>query len=376
MLKVMLKRTNKKYQKRNIGKKALVAAGILLMFLLGGFWYWRSTLKMPDLPEPSLRDLAAERGVDLGVLTYAHRLDDPIYAGIIRTQFEFATIDGGAHFSEIRPTPTETDYRTVDTIVEFAEENSMNVQLHHLVWGDRVVLPQWLTEGDHTKEELLKILEQHITETVSRYKGRIREYTVINEATTEAQHIYGLKSWWQEKLGDDPKLIDNYFRWAHRADPEAKLIMNDFYNETKNSTSDAMYAYIKDAKARGVPIHGVGMQLHVDASRPPEKKAVIENMRRFAALGTPVYITEFDVNTNSVKGSAAYKSQLESQITYDMVRACVESRACVSFTVFGVTSKNDLIKKITRANTRAYLFDSRYRPRPSFYDFLQAWQKP
>lgn len=338
--------------------------------------YWYFSLTTPDLPEPPLKDLAANHDVNLGVLTYAHRLEDRVYPDIIRSQYEFVTIDGGAHFSDIRPTPTDYDYSKADKIIAFAEANNMNVQLHHLLWGDRVVLPAWLTNGNYTKKQLRNMQREHITNLVSRYKGRVREYTVINEPFTEAKHIYGLRSWWQEQLGDDPKLMDDYFKWARQADPDAKLIINEFYNETKTEISDMLYDYIKAAKARGVPIDGVGIQLHVDASRPPEKQAVIDNMKRFKAIGAPVYITEFDVNTNSVQGSDEYKTQLESQITYDMVRACVESKVCINFTNFGVTSKNDLIKKITKANSRAYLFDSRYRPRQSFYEFRRAWQEP
>lgn len=365
-----------KTKKKNKKRKLLPVLPILALPILIAISYWYFSLKPPILPEPPLKDLAAAHGVDLGIHVDHKRLNDRIYPDIIKSQFDFVNIDGGAHFSEIHPSPDKTDFSKSDKIVAFAEDHGMRVELHHLVWGDKIVLPKWLTEGNYTKEQLLDILRSHITSVVTHYKGRVNQYTVANETFTEAQHKFGLKNWWADQIGNDTEYLDNFFIWAHEADPSATLILNDFYNETKNSVSDAMYDYVKAAKARGVPIDGVGMQMHIDASRPPKKQDVIDNMNRFADIGVKVYVTEFDVNTNYVKASRTEKNQLESQITYDTARACIESNVCVSFNVFGLTAKNDLLKNITFAKSRDYMFDSRFRPRPSFYSFRKAWQSP
>lgn len=363
---------NKNNKKRN--KKPLIfGLPVLILAILGGFLYWYFSLTAPDLPDPPLKALASAHNVELGVHVDSSRLNDRIYPEIVSSQFGFVTIDGGSHFKEVQPSPGKYDFTQSDKVVSFAEKNHMPVQFHHLVWGDAYELPGWLTKGNYSKDQILNILHDHITTIVKHYKGRINEYSVVNEAFTEQQHVYGLKSWWADHIGNDTKYLDDYFIWAHQADPKAKLIINDFNDQTENSISDAIYNYVKAAKARGVPIDGVGMQMHIDAKYPSNKQDVIKNMQRFGNIGVPVYVTEFDVKTNSIKGSAAYKGQVESQITSDMVRACVESKACVSFNIFGITTKNDLIKKLTRVNSREYILDSRYRPRPSFYAFRQAW---
>ena len=230
------------------------------------------------------------------------------------------------------------DFSKADRVVDFAEKNSMPVQLHHLIWGDDSRLPGWLTEDDFTKQELEDIQRDHIETIVKRYKGRVQEYTVSNEAFTENQHIYGLTDWWADKTGNNLEHIDKYFRWAHEADPAAVLILNDFNNETKNSVSVAM--------------------------------------NRFGDVGLPVYVTEFDIDTNAVDGDTEYKQQLESRLMHDMTRACIVSETCVTFTVFWVTRKTDLLKMIGSTNSRDYMFDSRYQPRPSFYAFREAWLEP
>lgn len=333
------------------------------------------SLRAPVLPSPPLKDLAAKHGIDLGMLVYDHKLNNRIYPDLVRNQFGLVTIDGGAHFKELRPSETEFDFSTSDTIVAFAEANNMPVQLHHLIWGDRIMIPKWLEQGNYSKDQLRAILRDHITKVMQHYKGRVREYSVVNEAFTEAQHLYGLRSFYGDELGYEYELLDDYFRWARQADPDAKLILNDFNNETKNKVSDAMYAYIKAAKARGVPIDGIGMQMHINASNIPPKQALLDNMKRFGELGVSIYITEFDVNSNSVKRSEADKNQLETRIMYDVTRACIESRVCKSMTVFGLTMKNDLVKKLTRANSRDLLFTSRFEPTPAYFGLRQAFSE-
>jgi endo-1,4-beta-xylanase len=207
---------------------------------------------------------------------------------------------------------------------------------------------------------------------VGRYKGQIAVWTVVNEAFTRAQHIYGLSDWWADHINDGTTYIDDSFIWAHQSDPNATLVLNDFDNETENSISNAEYNYIKNAKSRGIPIDGIGMQMHIDASNPPSVDAMVANMKRFFAIGVPTYITEFDVNLNTVKGSSSYKDQLEAKITYDVVRACIESKSCVSFDEFGITDKESFLKWATQTNSHSYLFNSRYQPKSSFYAFRSA----
>jgi GH35 family endo-1,4-beta-xylanase len=106
------------------------------------------------------------------------------------------------------------------------------------------------------------------------------------------------------------------------------------------------------------------------------KNAAIKNIQRYGEIGVQTYITEFDINLNSVKGSAEYKSKLESSITYDMVRACIESRYYVSYDEFGITDKENLHKWLGSTNTHSYLFESRYRPKASYFAFRLALLKP
>lgn len=370
-------------QKQKKGKKKqrhvlrYVGVVIAVLLLIGAplYYYNYGALRAPALPDPPLKDLAAAHGVELSLLTSPSRLDVDVYKQIHASEFSAVTTDGTIHWDKFRPSPTEYDFSDLDKIMAFAEAHNMPVQAHHLVWPEDDSLPEWLKEGDYTKEQLMEIIHDHIKTVVGRYKGRIAEWTVVNEPFTREKYLWDLDNWWADKLGGT-EYIEQAFRWAHEADPTAKLILNDFYNESRSFASDAQYEYMKAAKARGVPIHGIGMQIHVDASRPPKKAEMIENMRRFKDLGYPTYITEFDVSSETVEGSAEYKERLEAEVAAEVVRACIESKSCVSFTVFGLKDNRSIVKWSAHAKKRSYMFTRRYQTRPMFDSFRAAWENP
>ncbi len=348
---------------------AVLAGGLLAGM---GYYYPRYLASAPALPSPPLKELAAKHQLALGSLVKPNWLQRRPFDEILSSEFSFVTSDGELHWDKMRPAPDKFNFAPLDQIVTYAQEHNMPVQGHHLVWTEDDSLPKWLRNGNYTPTQLLDMMHQHISTVVGHYKGKIEEWTVVNEAFTREKHTYGLDNWWGDHLGGNG-YIDNAFKWARAADPNAKLLLNDFNNETENGISNAMFDYIKAAKARGVPIDGIGMQMHLDAARPPSKEAMTKNMQRFAVLNVPVYVTEFDINSSTVKGSVAHKAQLEADIAADVVRACIESHNCVSLNVFGITDRNNVVS-FTHSKRRSTLFTTDYHIKPAFYSFRNALQ--
>lgn len=331
----------------------------------------------PDLPAPPLKTLAARHGIELGNFAISSYLDDPAYSGILSSQFDLAVIDNTPnwYFTDggLHPDPTTYNFTTMDRIVAYARQHRMAIQAHHLLWGDDKWLPGWLKNGNYTPAQLMDIMHDHIATVVGRYQGRIKEWSVVNEAFTREQHIYGLHDWWADHTGGDG-YIDQAFISAHQADPQAVLILNDFDNEHFNAVSDAMYDYIQSAKARGIPIGGIGMQMHIDGTHPPNADEVAQNMRRFGALGVGVYVTEFDVNMSNVPAPDPVKDAIEAGIYYDMMRACIASQVCHSFSELGITDKETWYNYMgpSSADARPLMFDRNYQPKPAFYALRNA----
>lgn len=349
----------------------LFAQVIVLVAAIATALYLQSTQPhKPNLPSPPLKSLAAAHGLALGNFAIRNHLSDPIYTDILTSQFNFVLADNTPnwYFTDggLQPGPNTYNWRQMDQIVAFAEKYNMPIQAHHYVWGEQKWLPDWLKNGHYTSQQLLEIMREHILTVGRHYSGKIAEWSVVNEAFTRAEHIYGLHDWWADHIGGD-SYIDQAFIWARQADPHSKLILNDFNNAVENSTSNAMYDYIKSALQRGVPIDGIGMQMHIDGTNPPKKADVIANMKRFAALGVGIYVTEFDLNMNDVKGSAAAKDAKEGEIYYNMMRACIESGVCHSFAYLGITDAETWYNYLGLKAARPLMFDNKYSPKPAFF---------
>jgi endo-1,4-beta-xylanase len=342
-------------------------------------FFYHSPVHLTGLRQPSLKSLAEKHNIELGNFAIPSRTNEAQYDYLLTSQFNLALVDNQPnwHFidADLRPTATTFDFSRIDQVVNYATAHNMAIQMHHFVWGDEKWLPDWLKKGNYDKNQLLDIIHNHITVVGQRYSGRVEEWSVVNEAFTRAQHLYNLHDWWADHIGDQ-SFIDKSFIWAREADPHAKLLLNDFNDEINSATSNNMYSYIKSARERGIPIDGIGMQMHIDASKRPNKDEVVSNMQKFGKLGIKVYVTELDVNMNSVNGSADYKDQLQAAIYYDMVRACIESKVCPSFSILGITDKETWYNYIGSNKANPLPFDRNYKPKPAYYSIYDALIQP
>jgi endo-1,4-beta-xylanase len=333
----------------------------------------------PELPAPPLKELAERRGLQIGSFASLKYLRERPYRAILAEQFEYVMADGEPNWtfenSQLRPGRNEFDFSHLDQVFDFADQYDMPVRLQHLVWGDEKWLPDWLKQGNYSNAELMEIIKQHIMTVGQRYTGKVREYSVVNEAFSRKLLKGGNHDWWGERLGAE--YIDAAFRWTRQADPKAVLILNDFNNETENDVSNLMYNYIRDAKARGVPIDGIGMQMHIDGATAASKEAVVKNMRRFAAIGVKVYVTEFDVNMHDVHLSQQDKFNRQAAIYGDMLGACLEvgPQICPSFGFLGLVDRQSWYRGIGINNAEPLLFNDDYIPKPAFYRVREVLDK-
>lgn len=352
-----------------------LVAGLVLVGAAGYMWWTQRDPYVeqpaPALPSPSLKELAERRKLQLGSFAARKYLRERPYREILASQFEYVIVDGEPNWSfedfELRPSQERFDFAHFDQVFDFAEQHQMPVRVQHLVWGDEKWLPAWLKEGDYSHEELLGILKHHITPVGTRYKGKVREYSVVNEAFSRKLVTGGNRDWWGERLGFD--YVDAAFRWARQADSEAILILNDFGNETKGEISDLMYEYLSGALKRGVPIDAVGMQMHMSATDTPSTEEVVQNMRRFAGLGLTVYVTEFDVNMHDIRKSAKAEGELQAKIYRDMLSACLEAgpEICPNFGFLGLVDRQSWYNGLGIDDADPLMFTDDYRPKPAFW---------
>jgi len=155
------------------------------------------------------------------------------------------------------------------------------------------------------------------------------------------------------------------FHWAHEADPDARLFYNDYAAEALNTKSDAIYATVKELLRRRVPIHGVGLQMHVCQWAPPKPKSVARNIRRLNALGLDVHITEMDVRIKEPATDKDLKAQ--ARVYRDIAKVCLKAAQCTALVTWGVTDRYSWIPHAFKGNGSALLFDTKGDPKPAYH---------
>ncbi len=242
----------------------------------------------------------------------------------------------------------------------FAGANEMYVHGHTLVWHNQV--PSWLASGSFTRDEMIDILRDHIYTVAGRYSGTIAAWDVVNEAVNDDGSLRN--TLWLSRIG--PEYLDLAFQFASDADPNARLVYNDYGNESINAKSNGIYDLVSGLMARGIPIHGVGFQLHITRSGI-NLPSFVQNMQRFADLGLEIYITELDVRMQLPV--TPKKLATQANVYAGILNACLAQSACRAFQMWGFTDAHSWVPSFFPGYGAALIFDEMYQPKPA-YDAL------
>ena len=313
----------------------------------------------------ALRTAAAATGRHVGAALQASLLrTEPEYAAAAAHHFDDVTAEYEMKWGQIERQRGVRDFAPADAIVAFASTHGMSVKGHALVWhGDS---PAWLESL--STPEAHQALRDHVAATVGRYRGRVRAWDVVNEAIADDRP--GLRDTvYLRKLG--PDYIAEAFTLAHAADPDALLVYNDYGGEGLNRKSDDVYALVRDLVARGVPIGGVGLQMHLDAASRPATADIARNVARLAALGLRVNVSEMDVRIARVSGDRAAKLAEQRRVYHDVVAVCLAEPRCDAITFWGFTDRHSWIDAFFGADD-PLLFDDAYGAKPAYQGVLEA----
>lgn len=324
----------------------------------------------------SLRDLAARTGFRFGSALIPQDIQTPSYAAIAGSQFSVVTPGNAMKWEVVEPTRGVYDWSNADQLMSFARAHRQLVRGHTLIWHNQ--LPTWLTDGvasgSISSAELMELARKHITTEVSRYRGRIWQWDVCNEFFTDSNPSQvDPNNWWIVHAG--PEIIPNAFRWAHEADPRALLFYNDYNiggEDGTNAKSDAVYAYVKNLRAEGVPVHGIGNQGHLDTQYGWNPALLRQDLERYASLGLKVAITEADVRTFVNNATDQVPTDhlsvfAQPQEYSEMLKAALAVPECISFTVWGFTDSDSWVPGFFTGEGYACIYDVNQQPKAAYY---------
>ncbi len=319
------------------------------------------------LPPEPLRTAAKSKGIRIGATVDDWILKRPELADLLVREFDTAAIENSLKYLQISTGRGTYDFTRADQLVDFLKGKGLAVQGHVLVW--HVDNPKWLDEGKFTKDEAEAILKEHIFAVAGHFRGRIAAWDVVNEAFEENGTLRDTV--WLRTIG--PDYIENAFRWAREADPEAVLIYNDYRIEEENPKSDAVLKLLKNLKAKGVRVDAVGFQSHLDMQKPFDSASVRKNIGRFTRAGFPVMITELDIQVP--KPGDARQRKEEAEVVADFLRAALSGGKVKSITFWGLTDENSWIPAWFPNALPGLPFAADLKPKPMVEAVLKTIEK-
>lgn len=327
---------------------------MFVLVVVAAIWIARGGGDAEPLPGAPLRELAKRRGVELGTAVRSDALQrNRAYRQLVAAQFSSVTPENEMKWDAVEPRRGELDFDAADGIVERAREAGQKVRGHTLVWHAQV--PGWVRRLDG--DDLRQAMREHIRRVVEHFADDVGVWDVVNEPIADSGALR--RSVFERRLGDG--FIEDAFRTARTADPDARLYLNEIGAESVNPKSDRLYRIVRDLKARGVPIDGVGFQTHANLRGLPGD--FVANMRRFRALGLDVAITEGDVALRVPPSERDLRAQ--AGVYRRIVRSCL-AVDCRSLTFWGFTDGRSWISETQAGMGAATLLDEKLRPKPAF----------
>ncbi len=317
----------------------------------------------------SLRTIASQRSLLIGAGVGTGLAIDPIYGKLLGEEFNITTPENAMKWEFIHPEENRYNFTEGDVFVNKAIQQDMLVRGHVLVWD--LQLPPWVSVSDRSRAEWIQILCRHIKTVVSHYRGRIYAWDVVNEAINADGTLRN--TFWMRAIG--PEYIPMAFQWAREADPNALLFYNDNGGEGLNTQSQAIYTLVRSLLDAGIPIDGVGMQMHTAIGYAPTTEEIQANMQRLSEAGLDIQITEMDVKLQYSDKSEAVELAAQAEIYQRVLNACLSVESCSAFLTWGLTDKYSWIPGWTGKPDAPLLFDEESKPKPAYWAILETLSK-
>lgn len=259
------------------------------------------------------------------------------YAKLVVENFGGLSTEMLAKPQALQPEQGHFVWNEFDALVDFAKRHNKQVHLHTLLFSE--ANPKWLEEGlkNASAPEALALMKQVIQPTVSRHKDEIKTIDVVNEPFDPDNWAELRQNLWTKPLG--PAYMDNGFKIAHGTAPNALLGINEWGLETDDDRWNAMIELVKGMKARKVPIHYIGFQMHFDEETLADEEVMYAILnggqieRRFKELeelGLKVRVSEISV--------AGANKNLQARVYAAVLKACKNAPNCIGFNMWGAAS--------------------------------------
>jgi endo-1,4-beta-xylanase len=340
----------------------LIRFATLLGLLLAGLSACR-----PAAPGPcdGVAALHAAYPFPIGVAVNPARLYAPgDYQRLATQHFNSITPENIFKPSYLHPTPGQYAWAEADQLADFCRAHGQRLHGHALVWHQQ--LPAWMEHFAGSPGEWDALLREHVQTICRHFRGRVSSWDVVNEAFDADG---GLRSTiWSRHLG--AAYLEKAYRYAHEADPAARLFYNDYDLESNPAKRRAVLGWLRSMRQRGVPVHGLGLQLHISVAHP-ENTQLAAALREAQQTGLLLHLSEIDVAVHPLGQTgppdAALLQRQADKLAF-VVRCYRELPPAQQYglTFWGLGDADSWLRHYAHRDEYPLLFDDSYLPKPAF----------
>ncbi|MCR4613092.1 MAG: endo-1,4-beta-xylanase, partial [Bacteroidaceae bacterium] len=323
----------------------------------------------------------------VGVAVNQRNISDAAQVALLDREFSSITAENDMKPASVHPEEGKWNWERADRIADFCRQHGIKLRGHCLMWHNQI--GEWMFyDKKHqlvSKEVLFQRMRNHIHTVVNRYKDVVYCWDVFNEAIADGGRQPLRESTFFKICGND-EFIRKAFEYAREADPDALLFYND-YNECDPVKRDRIYNMVKEMKAAGVPIDGIGMQGHYNIYGPSEED-IEAAVSKYAEIVDHIHMTELDIRVNTEMGGQLRFSRNErANITADQ-RLLQEAQYAAVFRVMRRhADKVDCVTFWNLSDRDSWLgennyplpFDREYKPKNVYRvirDFIPSTDHP
>ncbi|MBV9061520.1 MAG: endo-1,4-beta-xylanase [Alphaproteobacteria bacterium] len=328
---------------------------------------------------PGLAALAAQRRILYGCAASTFELQNDRFVAVLTHEAKLIVPEYEMKRAALEPQPGRYAFAPGDALVRFAHERGLAIRGHTLVWHK--ANPPWLEQALSTPRKE-QILTSFITDVVSRYRGQMHSWDVVNEALSpsDGRGDHLRQTLWLKALGSG--YIDLAFHAARAADPHALLVYNDWGCEGAGPQHDRFRAatldFLERAKTRGVPIGAYGMQGHLSAFGPPiDQRKLREFLSRVQSLGLRILITEHDVDDAGGISDLAVRDQAVADASRRFLDVVLENNATIGVLTWGLSDRfldpPGFQAKLMGYSPRMLPLDDNFRRKPMWRGMAEAF---
>lgn len=302
-------------------------------------------------------------------------LRSPPRQTIVERHFDSITAENAMKMAYLHPSADHYEFEHADALVDYAHANGMIVHGHALVWHNQA--PEWMNEFEGSSDDFRHILEEHVTTVASHFAGRVRSWDVVNEAFNDDEDTGYRDTIWFDALG--PEYIELSFRAANAADPTTDLYYNDYNlsGSAGRAKLDRVLDMVDDFQARGVPIDGIGLQMHIDIDSP-DAAEMADAFSRVVERGLRVRISELDISVNdgqrfnTLTPEIAERQAARFAEVASVYRTSVPPNLRGGITVWGITDGDSWIPGFRNRADWPLLFNTDFSPKPAVAGFASG----